>query len=520
MITGNNFFKKTPRMWGEDMLPNAPRKFHIRSSEAIREIDLEKEWYSAINSSSDLMQEYIQKSTSPPNYIGSKELITDCKQEIRMQEIEEYILSNCIMLNIQGNLCLWNGSYYKQLNLQSFTQEVRKILPYASQKRISRFSRFKEAYEYMLVNPSLQRFSQEDIDKAQNMIVFRNGIYDGKKRRLIASTSNYPVLFDIDAKYIEDKDLSTEYFDNVIKHATGNDNDVLELCYQTMGYIFSQGIEAKKFFVFATAPDSGKSIIGEFIAKLLGNDNVSSVALNDFGVRFALGTINQKILNFNMDLPATELDKNSIQKLKQLTGDPRIDCEEKYVQSKTVMHHCKFLFASNHPIRLKFDDEAFWRRLVLIPFIKSVGEKDRDYNLARKLWKERDAIATKAARAYSRLLEENYIFQKSTLAQNMLNKWRETDSDNLIRQFFRENCRLVDDEVFIATDIVFKQYIKFCVAMDKENEVSDKAQFSKRFRLLFDLKMGKKRIEGYTSPVNGYRGLELINTREESTYDE
>lgn len=261
--------------------------------------------------------------------------------------------------------------------------------------------------------------------------------------------------------------------------------------------------------MLGTAPDSGKSIIGEFLGKLLGAENVSTISLDNFGGRFALGTINQKVLNYNMDLSAVELDTSVVQRLKQLTGDARIDCEEKYVQGRTVTHHCKFLFATNHPIRLKQDDEAFYRRLVLIPFSYSVDEYEKDYDLQEKIWEERDAIATKAAHEYRKLLRHNFIFEKSDVAESIVNEWRSAGESELIKQFFSQYFEYDPNayEQFMPTDILFQKYKEFCGNNGKVVLEVDKPQFSKRIRSIFKLTSSKKRVKGYSSPVNGYVGI-------------
>ena len=431
-------------------------------------------------------------------------------QEIRMQEIEEIILNNATFRNIEGNLCVWNGRYYKQLNSVLFPQAVRKLMPKEEQKLISRFGRFKEAYEYMLANNRLKdQFSKEEEKTSKHMIVFKNGMYDAERDKLISSNDKYPVLFDINANYIGDFAVETPYMDQIINRASKNDAAVLKRFYQCLGYICSQGNEAKKFFVLGTAPDSGKSIIGEFLGKLLGAENVSTISLDNFGGRFALGTINQKVLNYNMDLSAVELDTSVVQRLKQLTGDARIDCEEKYVQGRTVTHHCKFLFATNHPIRLKQDDEAFYRRLVLIPFSYSVDEYEKDYDLQEKIWEERDAIATKAAHEYRKLLRHNFIFEKSDVAESIVNEWRSAGESELIKQFFSQYFEYNPNayEQFMPTDILFQKYKEFCGNNGKVVLEVDKPQFSKRIRSIFKLTSSKKRVKGYSSPVNGYVGI-------------
>ena len=148
--------------------------------------------------------------------------------------------------------------------------------------------------------------------------------------------------------------------------------------------------------------------------------------------------------------------------------------------------------------------------MILIPFINSVTEKDKDYELPEKLWRERDAIATKAAYAYSRLLENNFVFQKSELADRMINEWREVDNDDLLKSFFNERCKLVDGDSFIPTDVIFCQYKTFCMMKGKDNIMLDIGQFSRKFHALYNLKMDKRRVPGYKSSVNGYLGLDVI----------
>lgn len=223
-------------------------------------------------------------------------LVTSKPQEIRMQEIEDIIFNNAIIRNIDGNLSIWRGDLYQILDLQTFTQDVRRILPSASQKQIRSFNKFKEAYGYIQASPRLRGFTDAEMEQVTHMIAFRNGIYEAKSQRLIASTSAYPILFNVNANFIQGSKREAPYFEEIINHATGYDQEVLELLYQVLGYIYSQGNMAKKFFVFGTAPDSGKSIIGEFIGKTLGGDNVSCIPLNDFGTRFKLGTINSVCL--------------------------------------------------------------------------------------------------------------------------------------------------------------------------------------------------------------------------------
>ena len=459
---------------------------------------------------SDFEEKMIEGNTKSADLISEKykSSVTD----MRMQEIEQILLESATFRIIHGSLCIWHKNYYKQLDFATFTETVRKILPKQLQEKISRFGRFRETWEYMSSNCELKGgFSDEVVESTKYIIAFRNGFLDVKNMKLFAPNPEYPVLFHIDAKYKPDLMDMPCILDRVISDATDGDSEILTLFYEVLGYICAQGNDAKKFFLFATAPDSGKSIIGEFIGRLLGEENVSTVALNDFGKRFAMGNIANVTLNYNMDLPDETLDKNAVQKIKQLTGDPKIECERKFEQSRTVEHHCKFLFASNHSLKLKADDEAFYNRLILIPFVNSISEEKKDFQLMRKLWNERNIIATKAAYAYKILIAHNFVFTKSEKAERMVSEWRKNADDFYLQTFFQKECRRTNADDFTPTEVIFRAFQEFCRQDGKIVKDSEKIMFSKNFKAQFELNMTKKRVPGYDSPLNGFLGLVLVN---------
>lgn len=435
------------------------------------------------------------------------------RKNVRMQELENIILMRGTFCIINGMLCAWDEECYTPLNLRTFTNRVRLLLTKEEEDKLSRFNVFKDTYEFMSANEVLKgKFSREATELSKTMIAFKNGIYIGRDGRFIKTSAMYPILFNVDAHYLGEGDIDTPVMDSIINYASGNNREVLKLFYQSIGYIFSQGIEAKKFFVFATAPDSGKSIIGNFLGKVLKDNNVANISLNDLGARFSLGNIGELALNINMDLPASEIDKKSVQAIKLLTGDPRIQCEEKYVQAKPVIHHCKFLFASNHPIKLKAQDEAFYKRMIVIPFLKSVNEKNKDYDLESKLWDERDAILTKAANAYGELCANNFVFQRCQIAEDMVSSWQGKDKNILLYRFWGDRCSFSEEakERFIPTDKVFKIYQAYCESYGETIPDSELRNFSREFTQTFNLQKGKRRVTGYNSSVNGYVGLQIF----------
>ena len=110
-------------------------------------------------------------------------------------------------------------------------------------------------------------------------------------------------------------------------------------------------------------------------------------------------------INISLDLPRERLDVSAVSKLKRITGGDGVEIQRKNQRSKKLHRRIKFLFASNFPLEIEGEDEAFFKRVVYLPFTHSIPDDEQDPNLEKKIWKERNEIVTKAT-FYARRLEE------------------------------------------------------------------------------------------------------------------
>ena len=80
---------------------------------------------------------------------------------------------------------------------------------------------------------------------------------------------------------------------------------------------------------------------------------------------------------------------------KQLTsgGSDVVTAEKKFgALGRPESRFIKFLFAGNHLPRLRETDDAFWSRMVLVPFENQIKREERDPDLLDKLLKRSDYI--------------------------------------------------------------------------------------------------------------------------------
>lgn len=295
----------------------------------------------------------------------------------------------------------------------------------------------------------------------RHCIVFSNYVYDVKHDKVYDFSKEYPFLFNVNAKYVPNSiERSTPNFDNFIKRISGGCKEIKELILQMIGYVAMHSMDAKCFFLLGTAPDSGKSLLGEFIARLFDEEFVGTIPLTELGRRFALGSLWKHAVNISTDLPTRSLTEQEVSQIKMVTGEKRVNTEEKYEPTGTTYLHCKCIYASNGRISLKTYDRAFWDRVIFVPFLHSIPKEEQDRNLLDKLLGEQDGIVTKAAIAARKLIGNNFIFNIPKVAKDILDEWSQESRDSITR--FLENECVIDCDCSIFSCDLYEKYKEFC----------------------------------------------------------
>ena len=248
-------------------------------------------------------------------------------------------------------------------------------------------------------------------------------------------------------------------------------------------YLLSPSVSAKKFFVFGTAPDSGKSVVGNLLEALLKTENLSFLPLDEFGGRFNLSVLVGKLLNLCMDLPDRAIPATAVSRIKQLTGRDALTVEKKYQHPFEYSNECKLVFGTNSPIRLTAKNEAFFRRMIVVPFTHSVPEEEQDTDLLEKLLLEKDAIVTKALKAAVKLYREDFKFPTLESSERMLKEWTQMGVRS-VRVFMEKCCvKTTERSDFVTTETAYQVYIDFCE--DHDFKIADIKEFAKMMKEAF-----------------------------------
>lgn len=123
-------------------------------------------------------------------------------------------------------------------------------------------------------------------------------------------------------------------------------------------------------------------------------------------------------------------------KLKKMTGSEQVEACAKYRDPVTFPMQATIVMASNHRPRVTGNDEALWRRVVLLPFNRVFAPHERDKQLEEKLHAEADGILAWLVEGAATYLREG--LNPPRLVEEAVAAYRE-ESDTL-SQWLADRC--------------------------------------------------------------------------------
>ena len=219
-------------------------------------------------------------------------------------------------------------------------------------------------------------------------------------------------------------------------------NPVLqERIWQAVGYLLVPDQHGKAIILLQGRMHSGKSALANVVKHCFDDELVVALSVNEFDRRFATSSLYGKKLCVDADLSDERLSREAVSVLKKLTGSDSISGDVKFGDYLQFTNSAKFLYGSNHVVLLPNKDAAFYDRLVVIPFARTVPLNERDFQLEEKLNAERDAIIVQALAAYRRLVKSNYRFAGEFPINAVTEDGGESIADS-VAQFLREDCEI------------------------------------------------------------------------------
>ncbi|WP_208425610.1 phage/plasmid primase, P4 family [Salinibacter sp.] len=236
-----------------------------------------------------------------------------------------------------------------------------------------------------------------------------------------------------------------------------------------VGYtLMHWGLPLHKALFLVGPQAAGKSTLLEVICEMLGKaTHLSPHQL--VSERFCAVELEDSWANVAADISSDLL--SNVGRFKEITAGDRIYVERKFEQGYTIQPATKHFYSANQLPDIKIDDDAFFRRVLIVPFPETVPKKKRDPALPKKLKLELDGILRWAVEGLVQVLETG-DFTGDLSPSETRRVWQEHAS-SIGR--FKVRCLDVTgrhDQDVEVKDEVFTAYRAFC----EENGLSAESQ--------------------------------------------
>lgn len=244
----------------------------------------------------------------------------------------------------------------------------------------------KETYENIRLKMAVRNETPD-----LNFVNLQNGLYNILTNEFIPHTPEIFTVNQLNCEYQEDVYNDDVY--NVIRSLACENEDTITLLIQMLGYFLLGDCRFQKSFILLGNGRNGKSMFLEMIRTWLGDNNCSSLALEDLSEKFRTAELVGKMVNIGDDSGHSLLQNTAVFK-KLVTGDS-ITVERKNQNPFKYSNRAKMIFAANSLPPTTDKSDGFFRRCIIIPFNAVYRETDPDYD-ENKL----DKLVTDEARSY------------------------------------------------------------------------------------------------------------------------
>lgn len=400
----------------------------------------------------------INKDGNKPNISKGKKHNDKDNKPLPMAELSKVISERIHLVSYKKLLYYYDDGVYKPCLQADFLELLWEIL---SEDELRKYNllNFKNAYAFITSKPDIKIDCFPIYDNCAVCNNYMVNLVNGEFREI---SCHDLVTSKINANYIPNDNIYTPVFDEFLSSVSNGDDQLERLICEVIGWCCMLPNHSKKvFFVLGYAPNSGKSVIGNFLRMLYGDDFASYVPIDEMGTRFGLSPIVGKAINISMDLPGSILNSAAVSAVKMLTGGDGVSIDIKYMQPIQYKQPIHLIFASNHPIKLNKPDDAFFERMVYVPFNKSISLEDQDHELLDKLWRERDGIVTKCLFAVQDMINEGRFFSCELYDPDEY--YNDLFDSNNIKDYVSENLMLSRDKSDeLSTTEMYNNYIKWC----------------------------------------------------------
>ena len=353
---------------------------------------------------------------------------------------------NWHVIHDAGFFYIFNGAFWVVL----LDSEVKQLLKDAAIKMSYTEIECRDAlFVDKLFQQAIQDgfFAERNISR-QSIINLKNGSLVLSEAGMVLKAFDYRDFLTHQLDFAHNpaakNNLFLNYLDQVLP-----DRDTQRTLQDVAGYLFIKGLKMEKvFFLFGTGAN-GKSVFFEVLNGVLGSDNISNYSLESLtdekGYHRAM--IKDVIVNYGTDIRLTKIDAGMFKTLA--SGEP-VEARLPYREPFLMTDYAKLIFNVNKMDSANIEHtHGFYRRLLIIPFNKTIPDEDQDRDLHTKILNDRAGVLNWIIEGAERVIKSRNIFVSAECEAFKLRFIKETDSVAMYEADFLET---------MTANIYFKSY--------------------------------------------------------------
>jgi P4 family phage/plasmid primase-like protien len=278
------------------------------------------------------------------------------------------------------------------------------------------------------------------------------------------------------------------------------DEERIQLIQEWFGYCLTPDTSQHKAINLYGPPRAGKSTVARILQGLLGNENVSSQRLENFGRRFQYQPVIGKLVNICEE--ATGMRSEAV---KTFIAADIITDDRKGRTAVQFRPTARLVIVSNEQLAFKDNSGATDSRLMIVPFDNSYLGCE-DLTLQERLEGELAGIFLWAIEGLKKLRERGSFIRP----QRSIEEGEELRKANHSTEQFLKDTFKRDDETWFPTIDMFHRYLDFCDNNGiPPSERMSHPKFTTEVRRIFRLKPSvAHRFDG-RPPEKALKGITL-----------
>jgi putative DNA primase/helicase len=341
-------------------------------------------------------------------------------QETRFMTVQEY-----------GRIFIYNGGNY---------------IPFATKKADASLHRIISSHDDKLSPPkrrhvidNIEMITAVPVDDVnpEGLFCFTDGVYDIKTGNFGQHSPDYHITTQL--PYGFKSSIDCPMWLKFIAEVCQDNIEKANVLQDFAGYCLSRSCHLEKALFLIGTGSNGKSVFTDTLVKVFGRENISGVSLEHLSNPVTRCNILDKYINIDSDLPRNA--ERFEETFRKITSGEGVLFNPKFLDPFTLAPTCKLIYCLNEFPVIDDSTDAFYRRMLIIPFDVTFSGEGVDLQLKNKLGNELAGIFRWCIEGYKRVMKNG--FSKTKFMDYEINEIK--IDNNPIMAFF-------DSEVIISQE--------------------------------------------------------------------